>query len=128
MKFNRSTGYGLLAVDYIAKNPDKTIMSHTIAEEYSISLDFLQKILQQLVSANILRNKRCPNDFSLAKPAGKISMLEIIEAIEGPIFSELYSNEFALNDEMSDEAQKKYEKRLVEIKNMLEKTKVFDML
>lgn len=125
MQFSVSTGYGLLAVDYIAKNQDHIITSQTISEEYSISLEILEKILQILVKADILREVQGPTiSFSLARQSEQISMLEIIEAIEGPIFSELNSNGFA----QSDLTKEIYEKGLAEIKNVLKKTKLSDML
>lgn len=68
MRISRSTGYALLAVSYLAKHKDeKIILSQSISKEYNIPLEYLLKILQQLVRANILRSKapgvvfHCPN-------------------------------------------------------------------
>ena len=87
MKISRSTGYALLAVGYIAQNQDrKIILSQSIAKEYDIPLEYLLKILQQMVKANVLRSKRGPRGgFSLGKPTTRISMLDVIEAVEGPM-------------------------------------------
>jgi Rrf2 family protein len=46
----------------------------------------LLKILQQLVRSRILASERGPSGgFRLRRPAEDISLLEIIEAIDGPI-------------------------------------------
>ena len=43
MRISRSTGYGLLAVGYIAMHPEKdVILSQTISKEYNIPLEYLQ--------------------------------------------------------------------------------------
>jgi len=61
VKISRSTGYALLAVGYIAQHEDqKIILSNDIANKYDIPLEYLLKILQQLVRANVLRSKRGP--------------------------------------------------------------------
>ena len=69
MKISRSTGYALLAVGYIAKRQDQGItLSQSISREYNIPLEYLLKILQQLVKADVLHSKRGPRcGFSLAK-------------------------------------------------------------
>ena len=91
MRVSRSTGYALLAVGYIAKNQgDGVVLSQDISRQYDIPLEYLLKILQQLVRANVLRSKRGPRGgFSLAKPTNKITMLEVIEAVDGPLTGEL---------------------------------------
>jgi Rrf2 family protein len=85
MKLSGSIGYGLLAVAYIAQNKDQGLIQSTdVAKKYNIPLEYLFKILQQLVRVRILQSKRGPHGgFSLARPATKITMLEIIEALEG---------------------------------------------
>jgi len=51
MKIARSTGYALLAMCYIAKHQEqKIVMSQSISKEYDIPLEYLLKILQQLVT------------------------------------------------------------------------------
>ena len=92
MRISRSTGYALLAVGYIAKNEkDGIVLSQDVSREFDIPLEYLLKILQQLVRANILRSKRGPRGgFFLARPAESITMLEIIESVDGPLMSHLH--------------------------------------
>lgn len=130
MKISRSTGYALLAVGYIAQNQDeKTILSQTIAKKYDISLEYLLKILQQLVKANVLRSKRGPRGgFTLAKPIKKISMLEIIEAIEGRISNVLNLTDYAPKEKFAIKVDQTYDKALNLVKGVFDKTKVADMI
>jgi len=87
MKTSRSAGYGLVAICYIAKNETKgsLVNSNEISEKHGIPLEYLLKILQQLVRGNILKSKRGPRGgFSLSKPVNKISVAEVMESIDGP--------------------------------------------
>jgi len=92
MKISRSTGYALVAVGYIAQHyKDGAVLAQRVSKEYSIPLEYLLKILQQLVRANVLRSKRGPRGgFFLAKPAEKITLLQVIEAVDGPMLSHMH--------------------------------------
>ena len=68
------------------KQHDKPMASHNIAAARTIPERFLLKVLKPLVSARVLMSIKGPNGgYRLAKPADKISMLEILEAVDGPI-------------------------------------------
>jgi Rrf2 family protein len=86
MKLTRTTGYAMVAVAYIAKDSDQTpTPAKEIAKHYKIPLEYLLKIMQQLVRNGILTSNRGPRGgFMLAKTADKISLSQIVEAIEGP--------------------------------------------
>ena len=130
MKISRSTGYALLAVGYIAKHQEKgIILSQSISKEYNIPLEYLLKILQQLVRANVLRSKRGPRGgFSLARPTKKINMLNIIEAVEGPIINQLHLVEQAPKEKFSLKTEQAYERALQQAKTVFEKTKLADLI
>jgi Rrf2 family protein len=87
MKLTRASSYALHAVDYMARQGEKKpVASHHIAEARGIPERFLLKVLKPLVSAQVLQSVKGPNGgYRLAKPASKISMLEIVEAVDGPI-------------------------------------------
>ncbi len=130
MRISRSTGYALLAVGYIAKNQDqKTILSHDISKQYDMPLEYLLKILQQLVRANVLRSKRGPRGgFSLAKSTNKINMLEIIEAVDGPMTSQLNLAEQSGGEKFSAKAEQVYEKAVNQAKSIFEKAKLSSLI
>lgn len=130
MRVSRSTGYALLAVGYIAKNQgDGVVLSQDISKQYDIPLEYLLKILQQLVRANVLRSKRGPRGgFSLAKPTNKITMLEIIEAVDGPLTGELSLSEHAGHDKYGQRAEQVYNRAIATAKGVFEKTKLSSLL
>ena len=130
MRVNRSTGYGLLAVGYIARHKDEPIiLSQTISKQYGIPVEYLLKIMQQLVRANILRSKRGPRGgFSLARPISKITMLDIIEAVEGPVDQSLGLTEQAPREKFAKNAEKTYDQVIAQARNGFKKVKVSDLL
>ena len=130
MRVSRSTGYAVLAVGYIAKNQgDGVVLSQSISKEYDIPLEYLLKILQQLVRANVLRSKRGPRGgFSLAKPTSKITMLEIIEAVDGPMNGELNLAEQAKGDRFSVKADKVYDRAVAQARSVFQKAKLSILL
>jgi Rrf2 family protein len=71
----------------LARQPFKKIcFVNEISEEYKIPRSFLAKILQKLVKAKIVRSYRgVKGGFSLAKQARDISVLNVLEAIEGKL-------------------------------------------
>ena len=130
MKVNTSTAYGLLAVGYIARNQDKgLIVSQAIAKQYNIPLEFLLKIMQQLVTANVLRSKRGPRGgFSLARSPNKITMLEVLEAVEGPLTSDLLLSEHAPREKFASKAEKTSQKAFTQARNALKAVKFSDLI
>jgi len=130
MKISKTTGYALLAVGYVARHKDQgIILSQHIAKEYNIPLEYLLKILQQLVRANILHSKRGPRGgFSLAKPPKKITILEIVEAVEGPLLSNLNLAKQAHGEKIGAKADQIYAKALAQVRTVFKKAKLADLL
>jgi Rrf2 family protein len=90
MKLTRAASYALQAVAYMANQKkskdEQPIPSHRIADERKIPERFLLKVLKPLVSAQILLSIKGPNGgYRLARPPHDITMLEIVEAVDGPI-------------------------------------------
>jgi Rrf2 family protein len=131
MKISRSTGYALLAVGYIAKHQQEQgiVLSQSISKEYNIPLEYLLKIMQQLVRANVLRSKRGPRGgFTLAKSTKKITMLQIIEAVDGPMTSQLNLAEQAPREKFSAKAEQVYEKSLAQARSFFDKVKLANLM
>jgi Rrf2 family protein len=87
MKLTCASSYALHAVAYMAQQKsDRPVASHKIAQERGIPERFLLKVLKPLVTARVLTSIKGPNGgYRLARPASDITMLEIVEAVDGPI-------------------------------------------
>src|SRR5262249_143197 len=87
MKLTRASSYALHAVAFMAaQKNEKPVASHKIAQDRGIPHRFLLKVRKPLGSARVLTSVKGPNGgYKLARPAADISMLEILEAVDGPI-------------------------------------------
>ena len=87
MEMTRSIQYALIATGFIALNRGpQPILARRIAHDYHIPPDYLFKILKALVRADILNSARGPHGgYFLAREPETISLLQIFEAVEGPL-------------------------------------------
>jgi Rrf2 family protein len=87
MQITRQADYAVRAMVYLAQlGPDQRAATGQIAKEKSIPPSFLAKIVSQLSVAGLLQTSRgARGGVSLAKPPGTISLLDVVEAIDGPI-------------------------------------------
>lgn len=87
MQITRQAHYATHAVLYLAElGPDRRASTRRIAEEKKIPPSFLAKIVSQLSVAGLLQTFRgARGGVSLARSPEEISLLEVVEAIDGPI-------------------------------------------
>src|SRR5262249_44196913 len=87
MRLTRTSSYALHALVFMAtQKHNRPIPSHLVAQARGIPERFLLKILKPLVSARVLASVKGPNGgYRLSRPAAAVSMLQIIEAVDGPI-------------------------------------------
>jgi Rrf2 family protein len=87
LRLTSAADYAIRAMIHLACLADGGVaLRSEIAEAQYIPTSFMAKILRSLVRARLLRSSRGVNGgFSLARPAAEINMLEIVEAIEGPL-------------------------------------------
>ncbi|PKO15236.1 MAG: Rrf2 family transcriptional regulator [Chloroflexi bacterium HGW-Chloroflexi-10] len=87
MQITRQADYALRAMLYLAKiDPGTRSATSQIADIQQIPPSFLAKIISQLSIAGLIHTSRgARGGVSLARPAEEISVLEVIESIDGPI-------------------------------------------
>src|SRR5205085_6519740 len=87
MRLTRASSYALHAVSYMAaQKQNRPIASHHIARARGIPERFLLKVLKPLVAANMLTSIKGPNGgYRLVRRLKSISVLEVVEAVDGPI-------------------------------------------
>ena len=87
MQITRQADYALRAMFYLSKlEPSVRAATSLIANEQRIPPSFLAKIISQLSIAGLIHTSRgARGGVSLARPPENISILEVVEAIDGPL-------------------------------------------
>jgi Rrf2 family iron-sulfur cluster assembly transcriptional regulator len=83
---SNSCRYGIRAVIYLASQPlsEGKIGIRKISSDLNLPTPFLAKILQQLAKQKILSSSKGPHGgFSLLKDPGKITLIDIVNTIDG---------------------------------------------
>lgn len=96
LKLSKKADYALMAIQYMAsKGADRVVNTKEIAEEYKIPVELLAKVLQKLGKKGLIASQNGPKGgYVLAKSPDSISVLSIIQAIEGHLgITECYHNE-----------------------------------
>jgi Rrf2 family iron-sulfur cluster assembly transcriptional regulator len=88
MELTKAGDYGYLGMLYLAKQPkDRIVKLSEISESEGIPEKFLAKIFQNLTRTGLVRSHRgAKGGFTLAKAADEITVKELIESVQGPIF------------------------------------------
>jgi Rrf2 family protein len=87
MQITRQADYAVRAVLYLARlEPNQRAATSQVAKEQHIPPSFLAKIISQLSIAGLLHTSRgARGGVTLARDPKDISLLEVIESIDGPI-------------------------------------------
>jgi Rrf2 family protein len=96
----RATEYAIRALMHLSKQPKgEIVLKKDICRAQDITPAFLTKILQPLIKAGIVGSQRgVGGGFFLVKSPKEITLLDIVQAEEGPI----YLNQCLIEDEGCD--------------------------
>ena len=130
MDISKEVEYGLLAVGYVANNSKAGLAKATrISKEYGIPEIYLFRIMRKLVEVNILKSKRgAGGGYLLARPAKKISMLEIIEAIGGKSDQTKGITRYTKHAQFAQNIEIVCKNAVVVEKNILQKAKLSELI
>jgi Rrf2 family protein len=86
-KLSKKADYGLIAMKHLAiRREEHACSANEIAEEYGISATLMAKVLQKLAKQGLVAAKHgSAGGYQLAKQADRISALEVLTAIDGPV-------------------------------------------
>lgn len=89
LRISEAANLGLHAmVCLLGANPNKPLSVTDIATRLKVSRDHLGKVLQRLTRARMVVSRRGPKGgFALAAESRDLSLLQILEAIDGPLTS-----------------------------------------
>jgi Rrf2 family protein len=86
-KLSKKADYGLIAMKHLANHRGQHACSaNEIAEEYGISVTLMAKVLQKLAKSSLVAAKHgATGGYQLSTNPDRISALEVITAIDGPV-------------------------------------------
>lgn len=86
-RLNKLTDYGIVLMAHVARTPEHAPhTARSLAKGTRIPLPTVGKLLRELHDAKLLLSHRgVKGGYSLARDAGKISVSDIVLALEGPI-------------------------------------------
>ena len=87
MRLTHLADYAVVLMTAAARRPAAARLSATeLSAETGVPLPTAQKLMGQLAASGLLSSVRgAGGGFTLARPAGEISLADIVEAVEGPI-------------------------------------------
>jgi len=87
MKLSKMTDYAVVCLGALARKPGNSKSATELSKETGLKLYTVQKLLKLLVSkSDFIRANRGPHGgYTLNKNSSDISVVEIIEALDGPI-------------------------------------------
>src|SRR5215207_332145 len=87
MMFSTKAEYGVRVMAHLANaNGDGPISLGVIADAEGLPLAYLEHLVQRLRRAELVESRRgAHGGYTLARPAGEITMAEIVRALEGEI-------------------------------------------
>ena len=85
-KLNRMTDYAIVVLGVLAHRQGKILATAQLAELTGLSQPTVAKVAKSLVAADLVDTQRgVHGGYRLARSVGMISLVQIVEAMEGPI-------------------------------------------
>lgn len=87
MQITRATDYAVRVMVHLASRPEgETVRLSALVKASKVPASFLSKVLQRLVSAGLVNSQRgTGGGFHLRVDPEKTTLLDVVEAMEGPL-------------------------------------------
>jgi Rrf2 family protein len=104
MRFSRQVQYAICGIFDIAYNGrGEPVQIRVISERQAIPARYLEQIFQRLRRAGLVTSKRGPGGgYTLSRSPARITLREIVEAVEGPVAEALQMKPTAVTPHRPD--------------------------
>lgn len=83
---SKLTDYGTVVMTCLAHKPDSIVRAAEVAQSTHLAAPTVSKLLKLLASSGLVESFRgAHGGYRLARPAEDITLVEIIDALEGPV-------------------------------------------
>ena len=86
LRVTKLTDYATVVMTVLAARPGEVLSAPELAEQAGLEAPTVAKVLKPLAAAGLVAGFRGANGgYRLARPAAEITLVEIVEAMEGPL-------------------------------------------
>ncbi|ALN61537.1 MULTISPECIES: SUF system Fe-S cluster assembly regulator [Lysobacter] len=86
LRVTKLTDYATVVLTVLAAQSDRVLSASELAERAGLEAPTVSKLLKPLAQAGLVEGFRGANGgYRLARPADEIGLIEIVEAMEGPL-------------------------------------------
>jgi FeS assembly SUF system regulator len=86
LRISKLTDYATVLMTALAGRPDTVMAASELAEHARLEMPTVSKLLKQLATAGLIESRRgIHGGYRLARAADKITVLQIVVALEGPL-------------------------------------------
>ena len=86
LRVTKLTDYATVVLTVLAARPEEVLSASDLAERAGLEGPTVSKLLKPLAQAGLVEGFRgAHGGYRLARPAAEISLVEIVEAMEGPL-------------------------------------------
>ncbi len=102
LRLSKKADYALIAMKHLTLRRDQASSAREIAGQFDIPTELMAKVLQRLVHKGLLQSQQgTRGGYQLARPATRISIADVVQAIDGPLTVTACSNEDPSCDQYS---------------------------
>ncbi|MER5555241.1 Rrf2 family transcriptional regulator [Streptomyces sp. NPDC002793] len=88
MHISAKADYATRALLELASDPGRPLSCEAIASSQEIPFRFLKSVVGELRKAGLVRSQRgCEGGYWLGRPAGEISLLDVVRAVDGELIT-----------------------------------------
>ena len=86
LRVTKLTEYATLVLTVLAMRPERVLSAPELAEQAGLEAPTVAKVLKPLAQAGLVEGFRgAQGGYRLTRDAGAVSLIEIVEAMEGPL-------------------------------------------
>lgn len=86
LSLTKKTEYALIALCHLARTEESVVSARDIAAKYGVPLPLLMNVLKTLHQSGQVQSARgAHGGYRLAMPADQIKLVDLVEAIDGPV-------------------------------------------
>jgi Rrf2 family iron-sulfur cluster assembly transcriptional regulator len=130
MKLSHAASYALHALAHLARQPPgRLVTSRAIAAADGVSEALLRQAIVRLAEAGVLISIRGNGGgYRLARPAPDITLLEVVEAVDGPIRGEAPTDFATAQDGLDTRLARVCEGAAAAVREMLGRVRLSELV